>query len=456
MMIGVLLPQRRSEIRGCRRCAGDRRDARAPSPERDPEGCGAMIGKLKGMIDCYGEDFVILDVSGVGYVVHCSARTLQALPAPGEPAVLAIETYVREDQIRLFGFLSDVEREWFRLLQTVQGVGAKVALSVLGTLKPADLATAVAMRDKATIARTPGVGPKVAERIVTELKDKAPAYADVDPAVIRLAGAVDEKRAPQPVADAVSALVNLGYGQPQAAAAIAAAAREAGEGADAAQLIRLGLRELSEVTSRTRDSRSGRSSRPRRYRDALRCGCAGAARRCASAARQDRPSEDVEALAAYREAAWPASPTWRLGGRCSALDHGQRRHRSSAASACAARRHDDAGREKGSGLLRVIVTDDISVLGFYQRRGFRIIGVSPADDTIRTLSVDIPTMGGPHPDARRDRAGDRAAIGDDADEHDTPRRLVTRRAPRRRRRGSLAAAAAAGRVHRPGSRRAPI
>ena len=204
-----------------------------------------MIGKLKGLIDSYGEDFVIVDVGGVGYVVHCSGRTLQALPAVGEPAVLAIETYVREDQIKLFGFLSDVEREWFRLLQTVQGVGAKVALAVLGTLKPAELATAIAMRDKAMIVRTPGVGPKVAERIVTELKDKAPAYTDLDPAVTRLAGEVEDRRAPQPVTDAVSALVNLGYGQPQAAAANAAAARAAGAGADAARLIRLGLKELA-------------------------------------------------------------------------------------------------------------------------------------------------------------------------------------------------------------------
>jgi Holliday junction DNA helicase RuvA len=204
-----------------------------------------MIGKLKGIIDSYGEDFVILDVNGVGYLVHCSARTLQALPAAGEAVTLAIETHVREDQIRLFGFLSDGEREWFRLLQTVQGVGTKVALSILGTLKPSDLASAIALRDKAMVARSPGVGPKVAERIVTELKDKAPAYADVDPAVIRLSGAVDEKRAPQPVSDAVSALVNLGYGQPQAAAAIAAAARAAGEGADARSLIRLGLKEIA-------------------------------------------------------------------------------------------------------------------------------------------------------------------------------------------------------------------
>jgi Holliday junction DNA helicase RuvA len=204
-----------------------------------------MIGKLKGIIESYGEDHVILDVGGVVYLVHCSTRTLQALPAPGEAATLSIETYVREDQIKLFGFQSDVEREWFRLLQTVQGVGAKVALAVLGTLKPAELATAIAMRDKATVARTPGVGPKVAERIVTELKDKAPAYAQIDPAVVRLAGSIDEKRAAGPVADAVSALVNLGYGGPQAAAAIAAAARSAGDGADTARLIRLGLKELA-------------------------------------------------------------------------------------------------------------------------------------------------------------------------------------------------------------------
>ena len=204
-----------------------------------------MIGKLKGIVDSYGEDYILLDVNGVGYQVHCSARTMQALPAAGEAATLSIETYVREDQIKLFGFTSDAEREWFRLLQTVQGVGAKVALSVLGTLKVGDLAAAVAMRDKAAISRSPGVGAKVAERIVTELKDKAPAYANVDPAVVHLAGALDEKRAPKPVMDAVSALVNLGYGKPQAAAAIAAASRSAGEAADTATLIRQGLRELA-------------------------------------------------------------------------------------------------------------------------------------------------------------------------------------------------------------------
>ncbi len=204
-----------------------------------------MIGKLKGLVDSYGEDFVILDVQGVGYQVHCSARTLQALPSPGEAAVLSIETHVREDQIRLFGFRSDVEREWFRLLQSVQGVGAKVALAVLSTLPPSDLANAIALRDKAAVSRTPGVGPKVAERIVTELKDKTPAFASVDPAVVHLAGAMDENRAPRPVTDAISALVNLGYGQPQAAAAIAAATRDAGDKAETAQLIRLGLKELA-------------------------------------------------------------------------------------------------------------------------------------------------------------------------------------------------------------------
>jgi Holliday junction DNA helicase RuvA len=204
-----------------------------------------MIGKLRGIIDSYGVDYVILDVGGVGYQVHCSARTLQALPAPREPATLSIETHVREDQIKLFGFSSDLEREWFRLLQTVQGVGAKVALSVLGTLKASELASAIAMRDKAAVARSPGVGPKVAERIVSELKDKAPDYTSIDPASIQLSGALDEKRAPRPVMDAVSALVNLGYGQPQAAAAIAAAARNAGESADTATLIRQGLKELA-------------------------------------------------------------------------------------------------------------------------------------------------------------------------------------------------------------------
>ncbi|MDO8535316.1 MAG: Holliday junction branch migration protein RuvA [Xanthobacteraceae bacterium] len=204
-----------------------------------------MIGKLSGVIDNFGEDSVVIDVHGVGYLVHCSARTLQALPAAGEAATLAIETWVREDQIRLYGFAIGLEREWFRLLTQVQGVGAKVALAVLSTLKIAEIANAIALGDKAQISRTPGVGPKLAQRIVVELKDKAPAYASVDPAVVRLQGDISERRAPQPVADAVSALVHLGYGEIQASIAVAAAVRTAGEGATTETLIRTSLKELA-------------------------------------------------------------------------------------------------------------------------------------------------------------------------------------------------------------------
>ena len=204
-----------------------------------------MIGKLKGIIDSYGEDFVILDVNGVGYVVQCSSRTLQNLPRPGETASLAIETQVREDAIRLFGFTSDGERDWFRLLQSVQGVGAKVALAILGTFSAGELSTAIGTQDKAMIARAPGVGPKLAQRLVLELKDKAPVFGHVDPAVMRLAGEDEAKSAPKPVQDAISALVNLGYGRPQAAAAIAASARALGDSAQTGALIRQGLKELA-------------------------------------------------------------------------------------------------------------------------------------------------------------------------------------------------------------------
>jgi Holliday junction DNA helicase RuvA len=204
-----------------------------------------MIGKLRGVIDTYNEDSVIIDVHGVGYLVHCSVRTLQSLPAPGEAATISIETWVREDQIRLYGFATDLDREWFRILTGVQGVGAKVALAVLGTLKVADLANAIALGDKAQIARAPGVGPKLAQRLVIELKDKAPAFANVDPAVVRLQGDLAERRAPLPVSEAVSALVNLGYGEIQASAAIAAAVRSGGDKATTESLIRLGLKELA-------------------------------------------------------------------------------------------------------------------------------------------------------------------------------------------------------------------
>jgi Holliday junction DNA helicase RuvA len=204
-----------------------------------------MIGKLKGVVDSYGEDHAIIDVHGVGYVVHCSSRTLQRLPSTGEAAVLSIETHVREDMIRLYGFESDAEREWFRLLQTIQGVGAKVALAILSSLDPGGLATAVATGDKAAVARAPGVGPKLAARIVAEMKDKAPVFGAVDPVLMRLSGAVEDRSAPPAVADAVSALVNLGYAQAQASAAVAAALKSAGEEAAAPALIRLGLRELA-------------------------------------------------------------------------------------------------------------------------------------------------------------------------------------------------------------------
>jgi Holliday junction DNA helicase RuvA len=204
-----------------------------------------MIGKLKGTVDGYGEDHVVLDVHGVGYLVHCSARTLQRLPAAGEAVALAIETHVREDMIRLYGFASEAEREWFRLSQTVQGVGAKVALGLLSALDPGQIATAVATGDKASIARAPGFGPKLAARFVAELKDKAPAFSAVDPALMRLSGMVDERTAPQAVTDAISALVNLGYPQTQASAAVATALEKAGEAPEARILIRLGLRELA-------------------------------------------------------------------------------------------------------------------------------------------------------------------------------------------------------------------
>ncbi len=204
-----------------------------------------MIGKLKGVVDEIADDHVILDVHGVGYVAFCSARTLGNLPSQGEAAILLIETYVREDVLRLYGFGTALEREWFRLLQNVQGVGAKVALAVLGTLTPSELANAIALRDIAMVSRAPGVGKKVAERIVTELKNKAPAFAGDASANIGLKQEIGEGVASTAVSDAVSALSNLGYSRDQAANAVASALREAGEDADSAKLIRLGLKELA-------------------------------------------------------------------------------------------------------------------------------------------------------------------------------------------------------------------
>lgn len=204
-----------------------------------------MIGKLKGTIEEIDEDHVLIDVHGVCYVAFCSARTLSRLGSPGEAAVVFIETYVREDQLKLFGFESALEREWFRLLQSVQGVGAKVALAVLSTLTASELANAIALQDKAMVARAPGIGPKVAQRIVAELKNKAPAYSGESGDSICLKQELGEGLASAPVADAVSALANLGYSRDQAANAVAAAMKNAGEDADSAKLIRLGLKELA-------------------------------------------------------------------------------------------------------------------------------------------------------------------------------------------------------------------
>ncbi|MFN4008847.1 Holliday junction branch migration protein RuvA [Pannonibacter carbonis] len=204
-----------------------------------------MIGKLKGTIDSFGEDHLILDVHGVGYQVFCPSRVLQQLPRAGEAAVLFIETIVREDMIRLYGFASEAEREWFRLLMTVQGVGAKVALAVLGVMKASDVATAIALGDKTALSRAPGVGKRVAERLVIELKDKAPGYSALDADTLAVAQTVSENVAARPVAEAVSALSNLGYAPAQASAAVAKAVKSAGEGATTETLIRLGLKELA-------------------------------------------------------------------------------------------------------------------------------------------------------------------------------------------------------------------
>ncbi|MEH6718662.1 MAG: Holliday junction branch migration protein RuvA [Aurantimonas endophytica] len=205
-----------------------------------------MIGKLKGTLDEIAEDHVVVDVHGVGYVAYCGARTLASLGGVGEAVVLFIETYVREDMLRLYGFASENERGWFRLLQNVQGVGAKVALAVLGTLSTGDLANAVALQDKAMVARAPGVGPKVAARIVAELRDKAPAMSGAaDAESFALKRGLGDGVALGPIADAVSALVNLGYPRDQAASAVAIAVKEAGDEAASTALIRLALKALS-------------------------------------------------------------------------------------------------------------------------------------------------------------------------------------------------------------------
>lgn len=202
-----------------------------------------MIGKLKGTVDSIAEEWIILDVNGVGYQVHCSARTLSVMPSVGEPLTLAVETHVREKEIKLFGFINEWEKEWFALLQNVQGVGAKVALAILSTLPTNDLANAIAMQDKAMIARTPGIGAKVAQRIVSELKDKIPQS-------IGESGGGTESYASssaygsQEVQDAISALVNLGYSIIQAGDAVRKTKQENEKEMDSKEIIRLALKEL--------------------------------------------------------------------------------------------------------------------------------------------------------------------------------------------------------------------
>ncbi len=168
-----------------------------------------MIGKLKGIIDTIDKDSILLDVSGVGYIVFCSAKTLQALPSTGEAASLVIETHVREDHIHLYGFKDSAERDWFRLLTTVKGVGSRVALAILSALSPAHISAAIASKDKAAFTQANGVGARLAERILVELKDKS-----VEEAFLPIAAsAIADNSA---AADAVSALTNLGYSRSEA------------------------------------------------------------------------------------------------------------------------------------------------------------------------------------------------------------------------------------------------
>ena len=201
-----------------------------------------MIASLKGVLDFVAEESAIVDVGGVGYLVFCSGRTLSKLPRPGEAVRFVVETHVREDHIHLYGFAELGERDWFRLLTTVQGVGAKVGLAILSALGPEELVQAVMAQDKAAVSRANGVGPKLAGRIVLELKDKvsglAPAAFEISAGPSAAAGGNPE--------DAVSALVNLGFQRTDAFGAVARAGQKLGESAEVDALIRAGLQELSQ------------------------------------------------------------------------------------------------------------------------------------------------------------------------------------------------------------------
>ncbi len=201
-----------------------------------------MIARLKGIVESVDGDSAVIDVNGVGYLVAASARTLRDLVVGG-PATVLVETIVREDAIALYGFLATTERDWFRILTTVQGVGAKVALSILSTLSPDEIARAIAAQDRATLSRPQGVGPKLAARLATELKDKAAAFGvtpvaqGADTAQALPAGTVNE--------DAVSALVNLGYRRVEAFGAVARVSQRLGERASLNDVIKAGLQELA-------------------------------------------------------------------------------------------------------------------------------------------------------------------------------------------------------------------
>lgn len=207
-----------------------------------------MIGKLKGIVDAIGESHCVIDVNGVGYEVQASARTLRSLKL-GEPTSLAVDTHVREDAIRLFGFSSEVERSWFRTLQNVQGVGSKVALSLLGTLTPNDLAQAIALGNWAALEQAPGVGKKLAQRLALELKEKAPGLAvagvNVVSGVGAGAGPVGLAVEGNAAAEAISALTNLGYQPLQASQAVATAVNDIGKDAATSALIRRALKEMA-------------------------------------------------------------------------------------------------------------------------------------------------------------------------------------------------------------------
>lgn len=197
-----------------------------------------MIAHLKGRLDATGVDYAVIDVGGVGYLIGASARTLAAIGPVGEAAMLHTEMLVAEDSIRLVGFARAEERDWFRLLTGVQGVGSRVALAILSALDTAEIARAVSVQDKAMIARANGVGPKLAERIVRELKDKVGSVA-LGPAAAAQAMPVGAS------ADAVSALLNLGFRPAEAASAVGAAEEDLGPGATLDALVRLALRKAA-------------------------------------------------------------------------------------------------------------------------------------------------------------------------------------------------------------------